>query len=370
MVHAAKKVATFILGEGCNLNCSYCLMEEAKDGETEEIDLDFAKQGMDDFFDGRPDIFGFGNTKIRFYSMGEPTMQMPLMKELTAYARSKIGDSLHVELQTNGVFSPEIADWIAENVAVTWVSLDGPADVQDRLRQTRNGKSVREIVERNIQRLLEEPNIAVGVRPTITSANNGRQQEMIRYFDSLGIKNVWTHHAFVPIGENNDVLNSPVAGVSLMEYAKNYVEAYKVAEKLGLFYGSFLAVNFDESCRHACRACLPMPHFTLDGAVSSCDMAYSRDTKFEELIFGEWKPETKEIAYFPERIAKLRARTVESIPECNECDVASNCAGGCLGEAYYETGSMNGIRPDHCEAVKYLAKHLPRNEGRFPLHHP
>ena len=370
MGHAAKRVATFILGEGCNLNCDYCLMEEAKDGVVNKIDLEFARKGMDDFFDGRPDIFGFGNTNIRFYSMGEPTIQMQLMKELTDYAKDKIGDSLHIELQTNGVFSPEIADWIAKNVAVTWVSLDGPADVQDSLRKSSNGRSFRGVIERNIKRLLEGPNIAVGVRPTITSANNKRQDEMILYFDSLGIKNVWTHHAFVPVGDNKDILHGQVAGVSLMEYSKNYVDAYKLAEKLGIFYGSFLAVNFDESCRYACRTCLPMPHFTLDGAVSSCDMAYSKDTKFEELIFGEWNPKAKEIVYFPERIAKLRSRTVESIPECKECEVAPNCAGGCLGEAYYETGSMNGIRPDHCEAVRYLAKHLPRNKGRFPLHHP
>ena len=370
MVHVDKKVATFILGEGCNLYCDYCLMDDAKDGKSKEIDLDFAKKGMDDFFEGRPDIFGFGNTKIRFYSMGEPTLHMPLMQELTKYARTKVGDSLQIELQTNGFFSPGIAEWIAKNVAVTWVSLDGPADVQDSLRKTRDGKSVRNIVERNIKRLLEEPNIVVGVRPTITAANNTRQKEMIRYFDSLGIKNVWTHHEFTPVGDNNEILYSPVAAISILEYAQNYVDAYRVAEEAGIFYGSFLAVNFDEACRHHCRACLPMPHFTLDGAVSSCDMAYSKDTKFEDLIFGEWKDETKEIVYFPDRINKLRARTVESIAECVECEVSSNCGGGCLGEAYYETGSMNGIRPDHCEAVKYLAEHLPRNQGRFPLHHP
>lgn len=364
MAHFRKNLISILLTNKCNLNCVYCLTGDIKLGEKITIDFDFAKKGIDDFFDKT------GSYKMRFYATGEPTTEFELMKKIKEYAQTKAGDSLFVELQTNGYFSKKIRNWIAKNINAIWISLDAPPDVHDIQRIMPTGDSSRQQIEKNVKYLLANSNVTVGARPTITDKNIYRQVEMVNYYADLGIKYVWTHHQFTTIGKREAIQHQPVAKISLLDYAKNYVVAKKIADELGIFYGSFLAVNFDEKCKVACRSCLPCPHLTPDGYVSACDMAFHGNTPLQDLIYGKWNKDQKEIIYFPDKIAKIQSRNIANLKMCQKCEVAENCAGGCLGEAYFETGDMFGIRPDHCKAVKYLAKHLPLNKKFYPCLHP
>jgi uncharacterized protein len=362
MAHFRKDVLSFILGTGCNFNCNYCLAGDIKE-KSQKIDLDFAKKGIDEFFKTRK------SRHIRFYAMGEPTLFITEIKKIYNYAKRKAGSRLTVEMQSHGAFSKKIRDWIWKNVDILWVSLDGPADVQDVQRKTRSGRSLRYLIEENIKYLLTK-DIFIGARPTITKLNIYRQKEMIDYYLSLGIKTVWSHHEFSEIGSKNAIKNNPVSQVSLIDYAKEVVKAHKYAEKLGVFYRPFLAASFDEPCMYSCRACLPGWHLTFDGYVSACDMAFHGKTNFKDLIWGRWNSDKKKIEYDFEKVKFLRNRTWKNIPECSKCKVSMYCAGGCLGEAYFQTGSINGIRKDHCKAVRYLAKHLPINKGEYLFQHP
>lgn len=363
MAHFRKDILSFVLGTRCNFNCSYCLADDIKQGD-QTIDLEFAKKGIDDFFDSRE------SRKIRFYAMGEPTLYMKEIEKIYNYAKEKAGEQLSVELQTNGAFSKSVREWIAENVDRIWISLDGPSDVQDSQRKTIGGKSARAVIEENIIRLLKVDGLMVGARPTVTNANLHRQVEMIDYYHSLGLTNIWSHHEFSAVGKDKPIQHQSVAKIDLLEYAIEAVRAVKRAEELGMFYRPFLAASFDEPCMYSCRACLPGWHLTFDGYVSACDMAFHGNTPLQDFIWGRWDAEKKVIVYDKEKIAKLKSRTWEKIDDCVECNIAENCAGGCLGEAYFETGSMFGTRKDHCKAVRYLAEHLPRNQGRYKFEHP
>lgn len=362
MAHFRKDVLSFILGTGCNFSCNYCLAGDIKNSSN-RIDIDFAKKGVDDFFKTRK------SRHIRFYAMGEPTLFMTEIKKIYNYAKRKAGEKLIVEMQTHGAFSKNVRDWVEKNVDILWISLDGPGDVQDVQRKTVSGKSLRYLIEDNIKYLLSKK-IFVGTRPTITKLNVYRQKEMIDYYNSLGVKTIWSHHEFSEIGSNNNIKNEDVSQVGLLDYAKEVVKAYKYAEKLGIFYRPFLAASFDEPCMYSCRACLPGWHLTFDGYVSACDMAFHGRTKFNDLIWGKWNSKDKKIDYNLDKIKKLRNRTWKNIPKCSKCGVSMFCSGGCLGEAYFQTGSMYGVRDDHCKAVKYLAKHLPINKGEYLHQHP
>jgi radical SAM protein with 4Fe4S-binding SPASM domain len=328
--------------------------------------LGFAKQGIKDFFAVS------SSRHIRYFGAGEPTLEFEKMKAIRNFAYDLAGEQLRVELQTNGLYSSEIAKWIADNVNIIWFSYDGTPDIHDLQRPTHGGYGTANIIERNIKFLTQNgKNIIVGTRPTITPLNINRQIEMIEYFYSLGVRAVFSDPVFPPveekIGKVNQILN--VDESFNLQYAQKYVKAKKRADQLGIFYGSILTINFDEETELFCRACIPSPHLTTDGHVTSCDMSYLGDT-LPELIYGKYLPDQGKIEYFPEKIKLIRLRRASNLKACKGCEVLFNCAGACFGEGVNETGIILGVKKNYCDAIKYLAKNLPRNNGLDPYLHP
>lgn len=67
---------------------------------------------------------------------------------------------------------------------------------------------------------------------------------------------------------------------------------------------------------------------------------------------GVYNPRLK----FDEKKRQLwRSRTVFTIPECRQCNLAFFCGGGCAMMAYTETGSI--IKP-HCDYTKSIVNYV------------
>lgn len=361
MPHIRKQMISFFLTTKCNLSCIYCYnVEERK--KIQEITLPFecAKAGIDWFWKSSE------SRHIRFYGPGEPTQAFELMQKITAYAKSK-SDCVSMEIQTNGVFGTEVRDWLLNNANIIWLSFDGTPDIQNYNRPTRNGKASAPIIEANAKWLISNSkgkDLMVGARVTMTDDNIERQIEMVNYFNSLGIKHVWTNPLFYAVDEKPvcyDLEKQKEYHFDMDKYLDEYLKARVYAQSKSVFWGSFLAVNFDgESC-YNCRACTPTPHLTPDGYVSACDMvvlgqkAYHMDC----LVYGRWNFESKEFEFDDKKIHELRERksTNPSFSHCTHCEAQLHCGGYCLGEVVNETGVLNGI-PSKCSAVKKLYQKL------------
>ena len=87
-------------------------------------------------------------------------------------------------------------------------------------------------------------------------------------------------------------------------------------------------------------------------------------------VCDEFDPDTSTIIYDQKKIAAIRSRKASNLVECQGCPVLYHCAGACLGEAVNETGRLLGVKKDYCEAIRFLAKHMPLNAGLFPYIHP
>ena len=367
MAHVRKQMISFFMTTKCNLACKYCYTPKLKNlkKEDQQLSLKFAKKGIDDFFRDSPSRY------IRFYGIGEPTLEIEKIKKICEYAREKAGDKLFVELQTNGCFSKSVRDWISKNVNVLWVSCDGPAEVQDAQRPTRGGKGTSKLVVENLTYLNQFKNIQVGVRATLTDRMIERQEELVDYFHSLGIKYVNVLPAFSPVegSEGEKFTWDPI------KFAQNFLKAHKKAEKLGLWYNTMCIVNFDEPTRHACRSCTPCPHLTTDDYISCCDFAQLgpeyENNALQQLIYGKYDEKTNTITYNEDKIAKIRHRCAEELEKttCKGCKYIRNCAGGCLGQVVNETGDLMGKCEQNCQIVNYLAKRMPRNKKLHPAFH-
>jgi radical SAM protein with 4Fe4S-binding SPASM domain len=298
------------------------------------------------------------------------------MQQITEYARQKAGNAVTTELQTNGAFSPKVREWILDNINIAWVSFDGTPDIQNSQRPFPNKKKSAPTIEENIKWLnanRKNRNLMIGARVTITDLNINRQIEMVDYFNSLGIKYIWTDPIFPevkkkPVCEDEERKNEYL--LDMDAYVRNFIEAHRYAKTIGVFYGSFLTCNFDGEAKTNCRACTPVPHLTTDGYVSACDMALDGEhsSHMNCFIYGKWDGQNKKFVYFEDKIQALRNRNIDNIAHCKTCPAKLHCGGHCLGEVVNTTGELNRQLPIICNAVRTLYKELGTCETYNYLH--
>lgn len=360
MPHVNKKMLSFFLTTKCNLSCRYCYTN--KDNyKHQTIPFEFAKLGIDTFL-GKDKL-----KHIRFFGAGEPTEEFELMKKICDYSAKNLENDLTIETQTNGVFSHNKAEWLAEHFDIIWVSCDGLPDIQNYFRPTVGGGPSSKTLERNVNFLTKNCKGMTGIRTTITSLNIHKQIEIIKYFHELGVKYVWSDPIFPAVGSKTSINTFDV-----MSYAEEFVPASEFAASLGMVYKSFLTCNFDNETKYHCRACIPVPHLTTDGYISACDMALFGNEKdhMSIFIYGKWDKSKNTIVYDQNKINYLQSRSVDNMPGCKDCSVKYNCGGYCLGEVTNETNNLFGKKNSVCGPINYLAKKIGLNNGCCKYLHP
>lgn len=353
MAHCRKKCLSILLTEDCNLKCKYCYCGEKRGKKS--IDINFVKRAIMDFKEQGNELF------IRFFGNGEPTLEFEKIKEIYEFSK-KLDKNAKFELQTNGVFNQEKAEWIANHIDIVWISYDGTTEVNDFYRINLADQGISELVEKNIKYLNGKVK-ELGVRSTVGEKNLYKQKEMIDKMEELGVKYIYSDLMFATV-DNKLYYEKEIEPLL---YAKEFLKARKYANTKNIYYGSFFTVNFDEKTNISCRACLPMPHLTIDGYVSCCDMGYANGN-LDDLIYGKYDSKNDIIIYDEDKIKNIRRRTVDNLTECLDCPVKYYCAGGCIGEAINENGTIFSIKKKNCEAIKYLAKELILEE--IPVLHP
>ncbi len=383
MPHCNKKMLSFFLTPRCNLCCRYCYnaAERAKIKE-QTIPMHIAKAAIDWYFSTQD------SRHIRFYGPGEPTQEFAKMQQITEYATSHpLGrGSVTMEIQTNGVFARDIRQWLLDHANIIWMSFDGMAEVQNQNRPINkqfwhlyNDCTSAEVLEENIRWLTEnkgQRNLMVGVRVTITNQNMERQKEMVDYFYALGVRYAWTNPLFYAVGEKpvcQDKQKQQSYSFHMEQYLSQYLEAYQYAKEKGMFWGSFLTINFDGESPYHCRSCTPLqaPHITPDGYISACDMVVLGEKPYhmDTFICGKWDEDKHQFVFDDEKIRRLNHRKSTNMRHCRECLARLHCGGYCLGEIVNETGRLDGQNPLKCSAVRKLYKSLGTCET-YPYMHP
>jgi len=400
MPHCNKQMISLFLTTKCNLRCVYCYNSEERDKMPKQtLSLEIAKAGIDEYFKDNCGIFNVKlidpkSRHVRFYGPGEPTQAFSLMQEITEYAKqkgNKKGYTITTELQTNGVFSKEVREWMLNNINIMWISFDGMPDIQDNYRPfgyTKDNKKIKSspFIEENVKWLNANKgnrDLMIGARVTMTNDNINRQIEMVDYFNSLGIKYIWTDPIFPEVKELpvcEDLERDEDYHFDMKIYVDNFIEANEYAKNIGISYESILTCNFDGESTVSCRACTPLPHLTTDGYLSACDMALTGENAYHMdcFIYGKWDKQTKQFMFYKEKIKALQDRNVDNdkMKHCKNCEDKLRCGGYCLGEVANESGNLYGQKIDYhvenlstCDAIRLLYKKF--NEcNTFNYMHP
>lgn len=383
MPHYNKKMLSLFLTTKCNLCCRYCYNAIERNAIKEKtLSLEIAKAGIDWYFANND------SRHIRFYGPGEPTQEFERIKEITAYAKNHLnnGKKVTVEIQTNGIFTEDIREWALDNFNIIWMSFDGMKEVQSYNRPLNpiynkmfNNCSSADVLENNVRWLInhkDNRDLMVGARVTITDLNIDRQIEMVDYFYNLGIRYVWTDPIFYSVGKMpvcKDKEKKNLYCFDMDLYLENYLKAYKYANTRGVFWGSFLIINFDGESPYHCRCCSPLsaPHLTPDGYISACDMVVlgAEAYHMEPFIVGKWNETSKSFEWYSDKIEALNERKSINMKHCKNCDVKYHCGGYCLGEIVNETGKLDGQNSIKCKAVKQLFLEIGKCPP-YPYLHP
>ncbi|MBU2615715.1 MAG: radical SAM protein [Nanoarchaeota archaeon] len=149
---AEERLESLVLNvtEGCNLACSYCIFSGNYENERIEtdrdMDFDTAKKALD-FFISRSK----NPAMISFYG-GEPINNMELITRVVDYARGFFPDKEFAFTMTSNFYNADkFLHEIAERGIYVTISLDGPKEVHDKNRRTKNGGSTHRKILRNIE---------------------------------------------------------------------------------------------------------------------------------------------------------------------------------------------------------------------------
>jgi len=373
MPHVNKQMISFFLTTKCNLRCVYCYnVKERESHQEKTLPLKIAKAGINHFFKNN------SSRHIRFYGPGEPTQEFHLMENITNYARDIAEGTLSVEIQTNGVFDHNVRSWLLDNVNILWISFDGEPDIQNSNRPIKGGLPSSPIIEDNVKWLnsnSSDRKLMIGARVTMTNNNIFRQNELIDYFFNLGIKHIWTDPVFPGVDKvpkNLGKAKKINCSFDIDSYIEKFIEAHRYAERFNVFYGSFLACNFDGETIYHCRACTPVPHLTPDGYVSACDLVtFGEEANHMDcFVYGKYDDATDSFIFDSKKIQTLRNRNINNMSHCLKCEARLHCGGYCLGEVTNETGDMYGQKTKTCKAIRRLFKELGKSNSPYKFLHP
>lgn len=325
------------LTSDCNLRCIYCYAEAGKQHKT--MSWLTVKSAIDETIRNLLDE-GKEKFQLTFHGGGEPFVAFKLIKKTVKYVNSKWKGKKDFSVVTNGtLITPEIADWLADNDFRLTISIDGPADIQNRQRPKANGKGSYDDALRGA-RLLKERGLKFGIRSTITNANVFRVKDLLEIAKSLdcGLK----LEPFTPVGRGSgDEILSPD------DYFNQYIEASKVAKEMNVPLKSSYSSGFDPKCIF-CAGDGEMFCVLPDGKISTC----SRVTKDDDFLASTFiVGEVKEAGLIvdTEKIQGLRHLNVMYYNQCTDCFAKWYCIGGC-----HNTRLLNsGVMPEnHCDLEK------------------
>ncbi|MFM8648958.1 MAG: anaerobic sulfatase maturase [Actinomycetota bacterium] len=349
----------------CNLDCKYCFFlskDELYPGRSTRMGDDVLRAYVTQLLEAQPD----GEVNVAWQG-GEPTlMGIDFFEQAVALAeaaRRPAQQLLHT-IQTNGTLLDDA--WVAFFVRhrfLVGLSIDGPAEIHDRFRVTKNGRGTHAEVIR-AWNLLRAAGVETNILCSVSAANSAYGLEVYRYFrDELGAE----HIQFIPIVERATEATLELAERGWSEQPGRRRILYTQSGSLttsrsvtGEGYGRFLIDVFDEWVRHdvgqvyvqlfdvtlgnhlglhslcvhspECGAALAIEH---NGDVYSCDHFVEPD----HLLGNVMEQPLAELVVQPQQVEFGRNKATSLPQQCRDCDVLFACHGGCPKDRFATTAS-------------------------------
>jgi len=343
MVKASREFQVFAkpIGPVCNLNCCYCYYLKKKRLYLEAESFRMPDEVLEEYI--AQHIHSSPERVIRFsWHGGEPTLLgLDYFRNVIALQRKHQPPNRPIAngIQTNGTLLDE--DWcrfFAEENFTVGLSLDGPAEMHDRCRVTKDDKPTHDQVMRSYK-LLRKHRVHTDVLCVVNAYNVSFPLQVYGFFKQIKADYV----NFLPLVDPQLTSKSRVSPLSVPSEAWGAFLCAVFDEWIDKDIGRIKVQVFEEATRTAFNqehslcifrpTCGDIPVVEHNGDFYSCDhfvdsehrLGNIKDTPLIELLES------------PAQRSFGKAK-LETLPRlCRECEVKPMCNGACPKDRFLKT---------------------------------
>lgn len=303
----------------CNFHCSYCYSAAGRSNK--RLNTDALHKALDFVF--AQERSGKLPLKINFSGGGEPLISFPEIKDTIRYIEGlheKSKRAYSLGLVSNGsLINDEMIEFIKEKRIKLVISFEILPSLQNRERGSY------QTVHDNLMKL-HEAGCPFGVRSPLTEDALPYLPEMIHALahDFPFLKSLVVEPVHSP-----EWYGTPDALKKYYDaFYSSYVEAYKLAENLGikLVSNQFSLLKYRRKAKCMCKMVV-----TAEGTISYCArVASSKEPLYEKFIYGDANHSGEVSRIFNrERFTEINKHNIFDQPECQTCFARWNCGGDC-----------------------------------------
>jgi uncharacterized protein len=377
VVEAAPPAVTAIslmVSESCNFRCTYCYGGFGK-AHGLKMESSTARKAVDWLMQQSKNE---KTLRLVFFG-GEPLLNFPLIKEISAYTREKsreTGKSVNLEITTNAsLIDNEVVDFFLEYDIWPLISFDGPKEIQDLQRPYRNSRGSFDSTAVKIRKLLDR---IPGTSCRATWLPGNDPEIVIRGLRECGFARIMLLPATIPsIRDRNG---------SRLTLVQDYTPLIRQAEKETVRLKKAIRERDAEGVRFIAMASILLTIVRmLLHHHSGEKFCGAGSTLVGVSSTGELYPCHRFFGNHSFRLGNIFNRdfdhwfnpwrNVDDLPACNACEARYTCLGGCYHDNYIGTGDYTIPLPESCrrrKAITALAESvvhdLDEDDKKFLYH--
>jgi uncharacterized protein len=356
----------------CNLSCQYCYeFGEDKvatpEGKPKFMDLETAKASVNFLLAESP---GRRSVHITFFG-GETLMNFPLLKQVVTYANEQAaaqGRTIDFSLTTNAtLLTPAIIEFLSEHCIGVTVSMDGPAELHDKLRVFANGQGSYSIIEPRVRALIAGHRTRpITARVTLTNGVT----DVVRIYRHLKQELGFHEVGFAPVTTSTNRLYAigerGMDGVleQFHVLADEYLEYALRGEMHGFSNVSDTIAELYQGVNksHPCGAGLGLMGVGPSGDIAPCHRFVDSDThSLGNIKTGVDREKQSDF---------LTRGNINSKYDCHTCWARPLCAGGCHHEAFVRYGDTGHPNLHYCDWIRDWTDTCLRIYGAISAQNP
>jgi uncharacterized protein len=353
MVKASREFQIFVKPTGpiCNLDCRYCYYLEKEHLYPEDESFRMPDEILEEYIVQH--IEASPETVIRFsWHGGEPTvLGLDYFRRIVELQRKHRPPDRRIAngIQTNGtLLDEEWCRFLAEEGFAVGLSLDGPREMHDRFRVTKDGGPTHEQAVRGYD-LLKEYGVYTDILCVVNAYNVEFPLQVYRFFKQNNAQYI----TFLPMVEPQPDTKDGVNPISVPAEAWGLFLCTIFDEWVDRDIGHVKVQIFEEAARTAFNqehslcifrpTCGDIPVVEHNGDFYTCDHYVDTEHRLGNIT----ETPLVELLESPEQRAFGEAK-LKALPRyCRECDVRAMCNGGCPKNRFLRT-------PDGEPGLNYL----------------